>query len=457
MTSTLSGYVLVVDDSSTTRNVLMRRLTELGCTVEGACDGAEALDKILFQDYDLVLLDLEMPELSGMEVLNILRERELLSDQRVIVISSNEAVSMAAQCIMIGADDYITKPFDPVLLHARVVSSLERKRLRDGEKRLMSELNQALEDSKRVQVQLVRQSQMVVLGRLTAGIAHEINNPIGAVSSAAGQLKDGLTKMWRYSSVNDPALANFFEDLIASKENTPILSTAELREIRPRIQAEFPEFTPIQHEALARLGPTTREKIRKLNPDALELVWLALHFSDIARTLSISADRVTRVVKSLGSYSRPDHDQISQVDVPHSLEDILLVYGHQLKNVSVDRRYAHGARIPGRPGQLSQVWSNLISNALQAMNFEGELIVSVKNEDGGVVVVVEDCGKGIAAEDLPRIFDMNFTRRSGGDFGLGMGLTIVKEIVEAHGGRIEVESVPGKTRFSVFLPGNKTT
>jgi two-component system, NtrC family, sensor kinase len=456
-TSRLTGYVLVVDDSSTTRNVLMRRLTDMGCTVEGACDGAEALNKILFENYDLVLLDLEMPALSGFEVLNILKERELLSDQRVIVISSNEEVSMAAQCIMLGADDYITKPFDPILLHARVVSSLERKRLRDHEKSLVSELNEALEDSKRVQVQLIRQSQMVVLGRLTAGIAHEMNNPIGAVSSAAGQLRDGLSKLWRSTSAHDEALAIFFEDLIASKDNSPILSTSELRELRPRIQAEFPEFTPAQHEALARLNPLTREKMKKLTPEALELAWLALHFSDIARTLAISADRVTRVVKSLGSYSRPDHDQFSQVDIAQGLEDILLVFGHQLRNVSVERRYAKVPPVPGRPGQLNQVWSNLISNGLQAMKFDGELLVGLDCQGNGVLVTIQDSGKGISAEDLPRIFDMNFTRRSGGDFGLGMGLTIVKEIVEAHGGRVEVESRPGQTRFSIFIPGNEAS
>ena len=124
--------VLVVDDSRTLRRLLIRELNNVGITnITEAGDGNEALEKVRAESFDLMLLDMEMPELDGLGVLNIVKSDPALSYLPVIVVSGAEQFEKTVECIQIGAEDYLPKPFDPVLLRARVFSSLEKKRLRD--------------------------------------------------------------------------------------------------------------------------------------------------------------------------------------------------------------------------------------------------------------------------------------------------------------------------------------
>ncbi len=140
------GKVLVVDDGLMNRTLLRHHLGEMGHLVDEAENGRQALDMIEAVQFDLVLLDLTMPEMDGHEVLQVLRHKALLGTLPVVVISSHEEVSVAASCIELGAEDYLNKPFDPRLLRARVNACLEKKRLRDAEKRHLRELTELRHD-----------------------------------------------------------------------------------------------------------------------------------------------------------------------------------------------------------------------------------------------------------------------------------------------------------------------
>ena len=148
-------------------------------------DGVQALEKLAAGQFDLLLLDVMMPEMDGFEVLARVKQNPRLEGLPVIMISALDEIQSVVRCIEMGAEDYLPKPFDPVLLRARIGASLEKKRLRDRERRKTEELEEALDRLKATQDQLVVQEKMASLGALTAGIAHEIKNPLNFVTNFA--------------------------------------------------------------------------------------------------------------------------------------------------------------------------------------------------------------------------------------------------------------------------------
>ena len=159
-----SARILVVDDSAANRNMLVRRLQRQGYTAEEARSGSEALDRVAAENYDLVLLDLMMPVMDGFEVLARMKQDRRMRTVPVVMISALDEIDSVVRAIEMGAEDYLLKPFDPVLLRARIGALLEKKRLRD---------------------ELTVQEKMASLGSLTAGIAHEIKNPLNFVLNFA--------------------------------------------------------------------------------------------------------------------------------------------------------------------------------------------------------------------------------------------------------------------------------
>jgi len=176
------------------------------------------------------------------------------------------------------------------------------------------------------------------------------------------------------------------------------------------------------------------------------------------RNITVGSERIENLVRSLRSYARPDTGEAEDYDVVQGVEDTLVILAHKLKGVEVERRYEGRPVVPAVAARMNQVWTNIIANAAEALDGGGRIVVEVREADGGAEVAVEDDGPGIPPEHLDRIWDINFTTRKGGaSFGLGLGLAISREIVESHGGRISVESRPGRTRFTVFLPSTRDT
>jgi len=172
------------------------------------------------------------------------------------------------------------------------------------------------------------------------------------------------------------------------------------------------------------------------------------------RNLSSCSERIGALVNSLRSYARADEAAVADVDPHQGVDDTLLLFGHALREVEVIKQYAELPAIECRAGEINQVWTNVISNALQAMNNKGTLRIETDAPDADHVSVrITDSGPGVQTENLKRVFDLHFTTKQGPtSYGLGMGLAICRRIVASHGGTIEMESQPGRTCVTVVLP-----
>jgi signal transduction histidine kinase len=179
------------------------------------------------------------------------------------------------------------------------------------------------------------------------------------------------------------------------------------------------------------------------------------------RNVDAAAQRIVRLVGSVRSYVRGNTEIVEEFDVRNGIEESLLLLGHELGQVKVETSYGSDiVPITGYPGDLNQVWTNLITNAIHAMDETGaHLSIDVgMTADDEVMVSITDNGHGIPAENLERIFEPAFTTKAGRvEFGLGLGLQIVKDIVVRHNGSITVESEPGRTCFAVLLPAASNT
>jgi signal transduction histidine kinase len=242
----------------------------------------------------------------------------------------------------------------------------------------------------------------------------------------------------------------------------PPLPTREARARRRALTESFGD------EELARrlveIGFATEEEV-KTRLGAVGATQLTTHLDRLEaparigrslRNVLSGAERITGLVGSLRSFARPEREAVEGVDVNATLEDSLALLGHALREVKVVREYGEVSRITCQVGALGQVWTNLISNALQAMGGTGTLqLVTESPAPDNVAVHIIDSGPGISPEDIEQIFDLNFTTRQGpADFGLGLGLPISRDIVARHGGAIAVDSKPGRTCFTVTLPVN---
>ena len=186
MMATEQSKILVVDDNRMNRITLSRSVEQQGHVVRLAEDGQQALALLRSDEFDVVLLDIIMPEMDGYQVLESIKSDPETRDIPVIVISAVDEIDSAVRCIEIGAEDYLPKPFNPVLLRARLNASLEKKKLRDLEKAYLHQ-----------EVMLRQSEKLATLGKLSAGIAHELNNPAAATQRGAVQLLTAFSRLMR--------------------------------------------------------------------------------------------------------------------------------------------------------------------------------------------------------------------------------------------------------------------
>ena len=373
---TAKGSFLVVDDNDTNRELLTRRLEADGYAVAAAQDGREALEMLRADTFDLVLLDIMMPEVDGYQVLQGIKSDAQLQHIPVIMISALSELDSVARCIEMGAEDYLPKPFNPTLLKARISACLEKKRARDREMQLFDQVQQ---NYKRLQ-ELEKQRD-----DLTHMIIHDLRTPLTAVISGMKTL-----------------------DLVGD------LNKAQL-------------------EAM-HIAVSGGETLLGMINDLLDVEKLETGAMQLDSVLLSAEELVASAIRQVASLAEDKNLQLNRQIAP----DLPPLQGDETK--------------------LLRTLVNLLGNAIKFTPPGGKVTVEARagKEGQSVDFLVSDTGEGIPPEAFERIFEkfgQVDSRKAGRTMSTGLGLTFCKLAVEAHGGKIGVESTPGEgSVFCFTLP-----
>jgi signal transduction histidine kinase len=334
--------------------------------------------------------------------------------------------------------------------------------------RLVALMSDRIRETTRVEQQ---RDRLASLGKLSAGLAHELNNPASAAKRAAGQLrqilkkiKDASHELGRRDLTREQKaeIENLETSLVQKDEPPPdALAASDMEEQIDSLLRSHGQNDLWQLSAdLSRRGvkPAALESLfTNLEPEtaraALIRLAASIEVADLLNELESSASRISDLVLAIKEYTYMDQAPVQNVDVIRSLENTLTILNHKLKKgVEVKRDYERVPLLVNSFGsELSQVWTNIIDNAVDAMQGRGELRIHVYRDDSCVVVEIGDDGPGIPAEVRTHIFEPFFTTKGVGQ-GTGLGLDTVQRIVRKHRGNIQVDSQPGNTRFQVWLP-----
>jgi signal transduction histidine kinase len=438
------GNILIVDDTPDNLRLLSNALTERGYKVRSVINGAMALMGAKAAPPDLILLDINMPQMNGYEVCEALKADEQTREIPVIFISALDEVLDKVRAFAVGGRDYISKPFQFEEVLARIENQLtirnlqqqlqeknwflQQSEMREREK--ADQLEQALYQLQNSQSQLVQSAKMSSLGQLVAGIAHEINNPVNFIHG-------NITYATQY--------------------------TQDLLELLKLYQTQFPNLTPdIQRQI-----------------QAIDLEFIKEDLPRILSSMQVGTERIYGIVRSLRNFSRVDEAQMKTVDLHEGIDNTLMLLQHRLQaksgfsGIQVVKEYGDLPKIDCYPGQLNQVFMNILSNAIDAL--EENQRHQIENgkeqtttppslaptirirteilEPEWVTIRITDNGPGIPEEVQSKLFDPFFTTKPVGD-GTGLGLSISYQIVkERHGGSLQCCSELGQgAEFVIKIP-----
>ncbi len=324
---------------------------------------------------------------------------------------------------------------------------LEQKQLRDTIRELEHTRNM-----------LVSQEKMAVLGELTSGLAHEMNNPASALLRSVDYLVNYLPGMLEKASLlSDKGLIRFFFDC---GQKRVFSSSKEQREKAKKLAARFPHLKRSDVRVLAEMGEEAFEKIlpfvgKEKHKKLLDLYIEGFQAGVFMNGIRLSAARIEYLVKSLKSFSRQSQGKSEVMDIRTGIMETLNILGNHLKDIKVEVSLPDVMPVNCFAGEINQLWTNIIVNACDAMENRGNLFISCGMEGEEYVwVEIADSGPGVPDKYKKKIFDSSFTTKAaGGEFGLGIGLAITKSIVEKHQGTIEVfDRKGGGAVFKVRLP-----
>ena len=426
---TCKGNILIVDDTPDNLRLLSAMLTAQGYEVRKALSGKMALTACQMLLPDVVLLDINMPQMNGYEVCRQLKSDEKTSGVPVIFISALDDVLDKVKAFDVGGVDYITKPFNgtEVLLRIENQINLRWLQIKLQEKNLL--LQQALDDLKAAQVQQIQNEKMAALGQMVAGIAHEVNNPISFIYG-------NLDYTHQY-----------------------VQSLVSLIEV---YQEEYPQPT---------------NKIQQIIQDT-DLNFVTEDLQKLMGAMYRGVDRIRSMVSALQNFSRHDEAQMKQVDIHQGIESTLVMLQHRLKETET-RPAIHIVKEYGRlplatcyASELNQVFMHLLNNAIDALDkqgnraahrgtfkdkvpqFQPQIRISTQSlPDNRIRISIADNGEGIDEEVLSRLFDPFFTTKPVGE-GSGLGLSISHQIVvQKHKGMLNCTPLPDEgAEFAIEIP-----
>ncbi|MBC3936936.1 response regulator [Undibacterium sp. CY7W] len=427
--------VLIVDDTPANIAVLAGYMEDQKYKVVVAQDGEEALQRADYVRPDLILLDVMMPGIDGFEVCRRLKANDALSHIPVIFMTALSDTQSLVNGFKVGAVDYIVKPIqiEEVLarvkthlslryvqaqlvesnqhlsheIDARTQAEVELTKISSDQKQLINKLQEA-------QNQLLQSEKMASIGQLAAGIAHEINNPIGFVNSNLGSLQSYFVTL--------------LDTLNAFKDIT----------FKQGLQADV------------------RSQLGQIWHDG-EIDFLIEDFVELMKESKDGLNRVKEIVTSLKDFSHVGGKEWAETDLHKGIDSTLNIVNNEIKyKADVVKKYGQIPLVKCIGSQLNQVFMNLLVNAAHAMKERGTITISTELQeiDGVKFVNVEfaDTGEGIPPEIKNRIFEPFFTTKPIGQ-GTGLGLSLSYGIIQKHKGKIEVDSQVGVgTRFKILLP-----
>jgi signal transduction histidine kinase len=337
-----------------------------------------------------------------------------------------------------------------VLLHVEV------KNLSDTLQMERNHLRRTVQELESTRNFMVNQEKMATLGELMAGLAHEINNPASALLRSVDFLSTALPEV---ITDQNSSGKSFERDFFIHGMNAIAPATDVARSRLNQLSKEYPNLDRKQLRKLVRMDDAHLDIISGISKEGDKERFnhlLQIFESGVfIKSINISTQRIQHLVQSLKSYSRQNTHIWESADVRDGINDTLLLLGHRLNRVELERHFASVPNILCMPGELNQVWTNIICNACDAMNDEGRLIITCGLSAGDkVFVTIRDSGPGIREDNLSKIFDANFTTKSaGGEFGLGLGLAISSGIIKNHRGSIMARNhADGGAEFKIELP-----
>ena len=409
--------LLIVDDSKLNR-VLASSLVErnhIDLNVFFAETGEEALDIIDSNNIDIVLLDIIMPGMGGIETLKQIKEVPSRAEIKVLMYSTVSEKDYFKKCFELGATDFIHKPIEEVEYLSRLKSSIRQKRLENETKEYIEEIKEQKIKISDANIQLMQQEKMAGIGQLAAGVAHEINNPLGFIASNFAVLKDYVSKFVEVYA-------------ISMSDDSP-------EEIHRKVYEYF---------------------------EKEDFDYIFEDIDDLLNETSIGLNRVTEIVKSLRNFSRIDKSELfDSYDLNEGLKDTLLIARNRIEH-KVDLKVEYGdiGIIEAHGSEVNQVLLNIVLNSIEAVNEKhtddiGSVHIKTYVENSYVVVSFKDDGIGIDEEHISSLFNPFYTTKPVGE-GLGLGLSMSYDIIiNKHRGKIDVISDPGVgTEFLIFLPRN---
>jgi two-component system, NtrC family, sensor kinase len=388
--------VLIAEDDPVSRRLLQAQLERWGHEVTAAADGEEAWRLFEAGRFFLVVSDWMMPEIDGPELVRRIRACPRPGYVYIILLTARSRKEDVVQGMEAGANDFVTKPFDREELRVRIRAGERIVQLEHS----LAQQNQALREA---QAALVQSEKLASLGRVAAGVAHEINNPIAYVTNNLAVLRRDMQ--------------------------------AALGALEAYRQGRTADAARLEEEA--------------------DVVYFQQHFARTCDKTLEGLQRVRDIVQNLRDFAHLDEAEFKEADLNAALAAALEILGHAAKQKDV-RLETHFEPLPpvlGHAGKLNQVFLHLLENAVDACDRGGTVTARTRVEGGSEVVVeVQDTGCGIAAEHQARLFEPFFTTKPVGQ-GTGLGLSVSFGIIRDHGGRIEVESEVGKgSTFRVRLP-----